>query len=821
MSPAPCAGTAMTDLLLALRRLRKSPAFTLFAILTLALGIGASTAMFSVVEGVLLRPLPVRAPERLVRLYESYLDRPTWLGSVSAPNYRDWSEQAKSFEGLTVQRFASIALQEGSAPPERLRGANVAANYFNVLGATPLLGRALRAGEDAAGAEPVALISESLWRTRFKGDPDIVGRRIVLDGLGTAVVGVMPDRFRLPYDRVQVWTPLVFSASALAQRGNHSFEVEGRLRAGVSLEAARSEMRAIAAELARKYPENQANRTVVTTPLVESMTGAARSSLVLLSLAAACVLAIAAANVTGLLLARAAAQRRELSVRLALGAGRWQIVRQLVAESATLALGGAALGALFASWGVDAFVALAGSALPRAHEVQVNVWALGFAVGMALLLGVVCGLLPAWATLRRHDLAAGLRTRDGSSAGGRQPLRAFLVGAEIAATLVLLAGGGLLFRSLQHLLDTPSGLRPEGVLTARIALPAERYPTPEALAEFYGRLDRQLATLPGLEAAGGISILPIDDWGTNGDFILEGRQPFPAGAEPIAEYRSVFGSYYKAMGIRLAAGRFLDARDDRQAPLAIMINETMARRFWASPQDALGARLGGFSGKDIWWTVVGVFADVRQAGLERPPELEVHFSCAQSPHTGSVGESFAQSSTLTLRTAGGRPEALATALREAVRAVDSGLPLYRVLSMSEILAESTASRRLNLRLLGCFGAVALVLAGVGLYGVTSFLVTQREREFGVRLAIGAEAPDILRLVLRQGLILTAAGGAVGLLAALGLGRLLGSLLYGVPFWDPLVLGSAVLLLGAVTLVACLLPAWRASRVDPLVVLRAE
>ncbi|MBS0658877.1 MAG: ABC transporter permease [Verrucomicrobia bacterium] len=812
----------MTDLLFALRRLRKSPAFTLFAVLTLALGIGASTAMFSVVEGVLLRPLPVREPERLMRLYESYLDRPSWLGSVSVPNYRDWAEQTKSFEGLSAQRYASVALREGSTPPERLRAANVTANYFSVVGGTPLLGRTLREGEDAAGAEPVAVISEGLWRTRFKAASDIIGRRFVLDGLSTEVVGVMPDRFRLPYDRVQIWTPLVFPQSAVTQRGNHSYDVVGRLRAGVTLEAARQDLRAIAAEIARKYPEAQVNRTVVVTPVVESMTGTARRSLVLLSVAAACVLAIAGANVTGLLLARAAALRRELSVRMALGAGRWQIVRQLVAESALLALGGAALGALFAHWGVDAFVALAGNALPRAHEVQVNAGALTFAVGAALAVGIVCGLLPAWATLRRHDLAAGLQTRDGSGVGGRQRLRAFLVGAEIAATLVLLAGGGLLFRSLQHLLETPSGLRPEGVLTARVALPAERYPTPAALAEFYGRLDRQLAAAPGVEAAGGISILPIDDWGTNGDFLIEGRPPFPAGAEPNAEYRSVFGNYYRAVGMRLAAGRFLDARDDLNAPRAVMINETMARRFWPSVQEAVGARLGGFSAKDEWWTIVGVFADVRQSGLDRAVELEVHFSCAQSPHAGSAGESFAQNVTLAARAAGGQAAtALATSLREAVRVVDGGLPLYRVMPMTEILDESTAARRLNLRLLGCFGGVALVLAAVGLYGVTSFLVAQREREFGVRLAIGAQAPDILRLVLRQGMLLTAAGGVVGLVAALGLGRLLGSLLYGVPFWDPLVLGASVIILGCVTLLACFLPAWRASRVDPLVVLRAE
>jgi putative ABC transport system permease protein len=805
----------LTDLRYAVRMLLKTPGFTAVAILTLALGIGANTAIFTVVNAVLLRPLPLPNPDQLVRVYESKEFPAGFTGSASAPNVRDWREQNTVFSDLTSYRFRDFALQSKESP-ERLIGVVVTPDYFRVLGARPLLGRTFTEADERA---EVAVLSEGLWRAQFSSDPAVIGRAISLNGRPFTVVGVMPSTFRFPNPRNQIWTPLAFAPAELAARGDHGLEVIGRLRPNVSLEQAQAQMSIIAQGIAQKYPEEQGDRGVKLIPLREQLTAGSRTSLLVLLGSVACVLLIASANIANLLLARTAGRQREIALRLALGASRVRLVRQFLTESILLAGIGAAAGILTAVWGTDLLVAWLGNRI-GVGEVRLDATVLSFTAVLGLLVGIGCGLAPARQAVGRtaDDLQTSLHGH--TAVAGANRLRAFLVIAEMALAVILLSGAGLLLRSFAELQRVESGLtKPEQVLTARVALPGERYGASPAVADFFERALSRVKALPGVRSAGAISLLPLTQWGTNGNVSLEGRNTFPPGQEPLAEFRAIGGDYFTTMGVPLLAGRLLDERDGQGAPLAIVINRALARRLVKSENEVLGEKIS--MGANLSYTIVGVVADVRQSGLDRLPMPEIYFPVGQALSSEGMGGSLAQSMTLVLRANAEDPSALAESLRRTVREIDPALPLFRIQTLETVISQSVADRRLNGVLLGTFAALAVGLAALGLYGVLSYAVAQRTRELGIRLALGAQKRDLFRLVVGGGMKLAATGVAIGLVAAFGLTRLLKSLLFGIAPTDPLTFGSVIFVLGLVALLANYIPARRATKVDPMVALRYE
>ena len=807
----------INDLKYAIRMLAKAPAFTAIVVLTLALGIGANTAIFSVVHAVLLRPLPISEPDRVVQLWESKDHPAGFTGSVSAANLRDWREQNSVFTGIAAYDFKNFALQ-GKESPERLIGVRASANYFNVMGARPLLGRTFVEGEDQAGRSDVVVISEPLWRAQFAADPAIVGRTITLDNRPLTVIGVMPADFRLPSARNQVWAPLVLTPAEEASRGNHMFMVVARLRPGAAFAEAQAQMATIARGIEQKFPQEQTGRSVKLVPLREQLTRNNRAALLVLLGSVGCVLLIASANIANLLLARTAGRQREIALRLAVGASRGRLVRQFLTESLLLSAVGGMVGVLTAFWATDLLVWLLGNRVAGA-DVRLDGTVLAFTAALALLVGIGCGLAPGRQVVGKLALDLQTALHGHTQVAGANRMRAFFVVAEMALAVVLLSGAGLLLRSFAQLQRTESGLaQPEQVLTARVSLPAERYANPAAVADFYERTAERLNALRGVRAAGAISHLPIAQWGTSGDIQIVGRDPFPPGQAPLVEFRAVAGDYFATAGVPLIAGRDLDARDGAGAPGAVLINRTLARHVWNSEHEALGAQI---KGGDEPVTVVGVVADVRQAGLDRPSRPEMYYSVAQAPNNGQPGGNLAQSGNLVVRASAENPNALIESMRAAVREIDPTLPLFQIQTLNTVISESVADRRLNGVLLGTFAAIALGLAALGLYGVMAYSVTQRTRELGIRVALGAQRGDVSRLVIGGGMKLAAIGCAIGLLAALGLTRLLESLLYGVAPTDPLTFGAVVLLLGIVALLANYIPARRAVRVDPMVALRHE
>ena len=807
----------INDLKYALRMLAKSPAFTAIVVLTLALGIGANTAIFSVVHAVLLRPLPITEPDRVVQLWESKDHPPGFTGTVSAANLRDWREQNSVFTGIAAYGYQNFAFQ-GNETPERVFGLRASANYFNVMGARPLLGRTFAEGEDQAGRGDVAVISEPFWRAQFAADPAIVGRTITLDNRAVTVIGVMPSEFRLPSSRTQVWTPLVLTPAEQESRGNHMYMVVARLRSGVTFDQAQAQMATIAKGIEQKHPNEQTGRSVKLVPLRQQMTRSNRTSLLVLLGSVGCVLLIASANIANLLLARTAGRQREIALRLAVGASRGRLVRQFLTESLLLSCLGGAAGVLSAFWITDLLVWALGNRVAGA-DVRIDATVLAFTAALALLVGIVCGLAPARQVVGK--LASDLQTalHGHTAVSGANRMRAFFVIAETALAVVLLTGAGLLLRSFAELQRTQSGLdRPDQVLVGRVSLPAERYPNAASITDFYTRATERLNALPGVRAAGAISHLPLAQWGTNGDIEVEGRDPFRPGEAPLVEFRVVAGDYFKTVGVPLIAGRFLDARDGAGAPGVILINRTLARRLWNTEAEALGARI---KVGDQPSTVVGVVADVRQAGLDRPPQPELYYSAAQALTSGEPGGHLAQTGNVVVRANTQNPTALTESIRVAIREIDPTLPVFQVQTLNTVISESVADRRLNGALLATFAALALGLAALGLYGVMAYSVTQRTREFGIRMALGAQKSDVSRLVIGSGMKLAAIGGAVGLAAAFGLTRLLESLLYGVAPTDPFTFALVILLLGIVALLANFIPARRALRVDPMVALRYE
>ena len=803
----------LQDLRYAVRTLVERPGFTVVAVLTIALGVGGTTAMFGVVDAVLLRPLPYAEPDRLVMLWTRTPGGPQ--AAASWPEFVDWREQSHSFADMAVWRGQSVSLT-GGAEPERVVGAFVSDRFFPLLGARPALGRTFTAEEtDPATARPVAVLGHGLWQRRFGSDPGILGRSLVLNGQSHTVVGVLGPDFdggNAPahgwFMGCDVFLPISYfpNKKGLA-RGETEILVLGRLRPGVDASQAGTDMAVVARRLEQVYPDTHAGRGVEIVPLHEQIVGSFKPALLVLLGAVGLVLLIACANVANLLLARASRRRRELALRAALGAGRTRLLRQLLTESAVLALLGGALGLLVGHWGLALLMSLApAGVLPGSLTLDGRVMA--FALVLTAATGVCFGLVPA-IQASRPDLDGVLKEagRGGSGSAGHR-FRDVLVVAEVTLSLVLLVGAGLLLRSAVALQRAELGFRPDHVLTAEFRLPPARYPEPRVIAAFFRQTLERLRAVPGIESAALARAVPFSGNGGSTTLQVEGELEPPKGREPVAQLNIVSPDYFRTMGIRQLEGRDFDEHDTADVPSVAVVNETMARQLWPG-MDPIGRRLRL---PDAGWvTVVGVVGDVRHSGPSEPPQPQIYTTHEQDARIFAC---------VVARTAG-EPMAMAAPMRAALWAVDKDQPVWKVRAMEELITGSRGTARAMSLLVGVFAAVALALAGVGIYGVMAYAVSQRTREIGIRMALGAASGRVLRLVVGRALVLTSVAIVLGAIGATVLARLLGTLLFGVGPADPVTFGVAAAALASVGTLAAYLPARRAARIDPVRALAEE
>ena len=802
--------------------LLKSPGFTAVAVLTLALGIGANSAIFSVIDAVLLRPLPYEEPGRLVMVWGKLagIGLPRDQNAVSPPEFADFQAMNQVFEHIAAFTNASFNLTvEGG--PERVEGASVSASLFPLLGVQPVLGRSFRPEEDQPGRDNVVLLSHGAWQRRFGSDPTLIGKTLTLSGRVCSVIGILPPNFQFP-EQAGIWKPIAFNAEALAEnnRGSHYLGVVARLKRGVTPAQAQSNMNVIARRLQEKNPAQYPPKSgwgVRLTPLLEEMVQDTRPALLMLLGAVALVLLIACANVANLLLARASARGREIAIRAALGADRGRLIRQLLTESCLLGLLGGALGLLLALWGGDLLVKLGPEDLPRLKDLAIDGRTLGFTLLISLGTNILFGLAPAWQASggqRSAQLKEGSRGATANPRGAR--LRGLVVVSQISLSLVLLAGAGLLIKSFVRLLEVDPGFNPNNVLSMRINLPELKYPEPRQARAFFRQLLQRVETLPGVEHAGLVSHLPLGDSGSSGTFTVEGLVTDPAKSGPEADRRPSSTDYFRAMGIPLLRGRFFDNRDEAEdAPKVAIVDETLAATFWAG-QDPIGKRvkLGGPTSTRPWLSVVGVVRHVKHQGLDAQSRFQMYWPYPQ--------QLPARTMSLVVRARSGvDPHSLTRAAQNEVLALDKEQPVFAIRTMEEVVSRSVAQRRLSMLLLALFAAIALVLATVGIYGVMSYSISRRTHEIGIRMALGARAPDVLALVGKQVLKMVVAGVVAGLAAAVVLTRSLTSLLFKVQTADPIIFLGAALLLAAVALGAGYIPARRAVKVDPMTALRCE
>jgi putative ABC transport system permease protein len=812
------------DVRYGLRTLRKRPAFSLVAVSTLALGIGANAAIFSVVNGVLLKSLPFPAPERLVALSETAESgRAT---AVAFPNYLDWRTGQQVFEELAA-RLPAGGVLTGDGEPERVIGRFVTASFFRTLGVRPAAGRFFTEEEDRPGGGRLLVLGHELWQRRYGGDPAVAGRAVRYNGESWTVAGVMPPQFDFYGENNinnQFFIPLGHLADEqfMRDRNSHALMVTARLRPGVSLEQARAQMEALAARLAEQFPESNRGNGVRLSSFLDDYVGEARPALLMLMAAVGAVLAIACANVANLLLVRAAGRRKEIALRVALGAGRGRVVRQLLTESLLLAAGGGAAGLLLAWWGVGALLRLAPDVLPRAEGISLDGRALGFTFALTLLTGVAFGVVPAQQTSKadRNDAMKGGGTGAGAGGGGGRWLRSGLVVTEVALSLVLLVGAGLLLRSFGQLMRVEPGFEARDVLTLRLRLPDARYPDAGRRAAFLKEVKGRVEALPGVRRVSLATGFPFGRASEVG-YLLEGRpEPRQPSDRPDAYAQWVSAEFHQTLGIGLLAGRYIEERDTADSPPVALVDEEFVRGNFpgGSPRDALGKRLRlGGEGKP-WCEIVGVVGHVRQRGLEEEGRPGLYRPWTQI--TPEMAGGYLLSMDLVVKTAT-EPTRLVEPIRGVVQSLDRDQPLGNVRPLASYVEETIAPRRFSLTLAGVFAFVALVLGAVGLYGVLSYTVAQRSREIGIRMALGAQRGDVHRLVISQGMALALGGVVAGVLASLALTRLMSGLLFGVSATDAPTFGLITLLLLAVALVACYLPARRASKVDPLIALRYE
>ncbi|WP_309893606.1 ABC transporter permease [Archangium sp.] len=800
------------DVRYAVRTLMHSPGFTLVAVLTLALGIGATTSIFSVVRGVLLRPLPFREPAQLVRIWQAIPAQNEQKGAVSSVDYLDWKARQRSFADMGAWFYAEgmtgVDLS-GEGEPERLPATYVEDGFFSTLGVNPQLGRAIQSDEHQPGRDAVVVISHGFWQRRFAGDRSALGRTLTLNGEPHTVVGVMPPGFTFPSERVDAWiTTSRISESGIPRvRQNRWQSVVARLKPGVTLEAARTEMNGLAKQLAEENPAAsfQANAATVL-PLHEAITGDVREGLLVLLGAVGFLLLIACVNVANLLLARSSVRERELAVRAALGAGPARLVGQLLTESLVLAVMGGALGLLLAVWGTDVLAALSAQQLPRLQEVRVDGTVLAFASVATLFTGILFGLLPA---LRAGSpqLAPVLKASGrGMTRGGGARLRGALVVTEVALAVVLAAGAGLAVRSLASLLAVDPGFRPEGAVVVSFSVPGAHKgeKAPEYLREVLARV----RAVPGVQVAGTAKHLPLENVGEARAIIVAGKPLANPDDAPRVNFLHVSTDYFRAMGIPLLQGRAFEDTDSGQAPFVLVVNQAFARRFFPG-EEAVG-RLLEYGDSQV--PIVGVVGDVRQRSLSEPPEPMGYIHVLHNPRSHID---------LIVRGQGAASLGLATAVRDAIWSVNPTQSITRLTTLEEVVGEGVARPKLLASLLGLFAALSLGLGAVGIYGVLGYTVSQRQREIGVRLALGARPPEVLRMVLRSGMKLAGLGIALGVVGSLVLAQVMASILYGVKAHDPLTFGAVVVVLFGVALVACLVPARRAMRVDPAITLRGE
>jgi len=805
----------LKDLRYGVRSLLKRPGLTAVALITLALGIGVNTAIFSAIDSVMLRPLPFKDPESLVAVWEHTTALGIAQNEFAPANYFDLRDQNQVFEDLGAFGPLSVNLT-GEGEPEQLEGQLVTANVFKLLGVQPQLGRTFASDEDQKGREYVAVLSDALWARRFNRDPKVINRNITLNGESFTIVGVMPPNFFFPEREIEIWVPWAMVPGQAEGRGDHYFRLVARLKPGVNREQANAEAESIAARLAAAYPRTNEGLGFVVNSFHQDYVGDLRRPMLVLFAAVGLVLLIACANVANLMLAQATTRRREIAIRMALGASRWAIARQMLTESLLLATAGGLLGVLGAIWGVEALSKLLPESLSKLQAIGVDSRVFLFTLGVTMLTALAFGAVPAFHAARANPgNTLGETGRDLSGGVSGRYLRRVLVVAEVAVAVVLLVGAGLLMRSFQRLRQVDIGFKPDKLLTMRMVLPMPKYAKPENRRAFYDELLRRVDELPGVESAGMISFLPLSTSGMKFSFSVEGRNQPNDMQLPFALYRVVSPDYFNALGVALQRGRLFDSRDSATSTPAIIINRHLAEQFWPG-EDPTGKRLkiGPADSPNPWATVVGVVGNVRQAGLygELLPELYVPYAQERRPWVAPRD--------LVVRV-NGDSAALTGAVREAVWAVDKDQPVSNVRTMDQVFAAAVSRERFQMLLLALFATLALVLACVGLYGVISYAVAQRTHEIGVRMALGAQSRDVLRLVIRQGMVLTVAGLLLGIGVGLLATRVMADMLFGVTATDAVTFASVGGLLVVVAFLACYVPARRATKVDPLIALRYE
>jgi putative ABC transport system permease protein len=811
----------LQDFRYALRQLRKSPGFAAVAVITLALGIGANTAIFSVVNGVLLRPLPLKDPDRLVRIWhtppaKSFPGISTF--AVSAANYLDWEKQNQVFERMAIMTYQGLTLTGDK--PEQVDTCAASSGFFETLGVAPMLGRTFTPEEDQRGRSDVVVLSYRFWQQHFGSNRDIVGRNITMDGRQFLVAGVMPQSFRFP-DFAQMWKPMGWTDQERAVRGEHHYMVVGRLKPGLELKQAQADLNTISSRLEQLYPVDDKGWGAVVLPLHDDLVSDVRPALLVLLGAVAFVLLIACSNVANLALAKTFSRQKEIAIRTALGASSRRVLRQILTETIVLAIAGGLLGLVFAQFGVRLIMAFLADKLPKSIEVGLDGQVLAFTAIVSLVTGILAGVLPAL-RLTRSNVSQALKEglgRTDTDSGGHNT-RSVLVVAEVALSLVLLIGAGLMIHSFQRLQIVPPGFDSHGVLTMTASVSQSKFSTPEQYVSFFERVLQRVRGLPGVEAAGVIDNIPLGSGGSHQPIQIEGRSIVAMSDQPEVDVRLISAGYMRAMRVPVLRGRDFGDEDGAGRPATILISESMARNFWPG-EDPIGKHVTLTFSADMVREVVGIVGDAKLDGLDQSrPSTVIYLPLDQisAPRFGGGWNSFPLALVVRSTTS---PASMVSAVSNAITEIDHDIPVRDIATMDDVITNSLSQHKLNMMLLGAFAGLALLLAAIGIYSVLSYSVRRRVQEIGIRVALGASLRDVLRLVLLEGMKPTLLGMAIGAVAALALGRVVSSLIYGVKATDPVSFLVMASLLTAIAFVACIIPAYRATKVDPMVALRYE